>query len=52
MIKKTALEEFRNLRKNGLIAIALKENDVLIGVRLSTGDDAQRSRRCCLRESR
>ena len=39
MIKKTALDEFRNLRKNGLIAIALKEGDELIGVRLSTGDD-------------
>jgi len=39
MIKKTALEEFRNLRKNGLIAIALREGDVLIGVRLSGGDD-------------
>ena len=34
MIKKTALEEFRNLRKNGLIAIALREGDELIGVRL------------------
>jgi DNA gyrase subunit A len=39
MIKKTALEEFRNLRKNGLIAIALKEDDELIGVRLSNGND-------------
>jgi DNA gyrase subunit A len=39
MIKKTALDEFRNLRKNGLIAIALREGDELIGVRLSTGDD-------------
>jgi len=39
MIKKTALDEFRNLRKNGLIAIALKEDDELIGVRLSTGND-------------
>ena len=39
MIKKTALEEFRNLRKNGLIAIALREGDELIGVRLSSGDD-------------
>ena len=39
MIKKTALNEFRNLRKNGLIAIALKEGDELIGVRLSTGED-------------
>jgi len=39
MIKKTALEEFRNLRKNGLIAIALREGDELIGVRLSNGND-------------
>ena len=39
MIKKTALDEFRNLRKNGLIAIALREDDELIGVRLSTGSD-------------
>jgi len=33
------LDEFRNLRKNGLIAIALKDEDELIGVRLSTGED-------------
>ena len=39
MIKKTTLEEFRNLRKNGLIAIALREGDELIGVRLSNGND-------------
>ena len=39
MIKKTALDEFRNLRKNGLIAIALREEDELIGVRLSNGAD-------------
>jgi DNA gyrase subunit A len=39
MIKKTSLGEFRNLRKNGLIAIALREGDELIGVRLSTGRD-------------
>ena len=39
MIKKTALEEFRNLRKNGLIAIALREGDELVGVRLSSGED-------------
>ena len=39
MIKKTALDEFRNLRKNGLIAIALREGDELIGVQLSSGED-------------
>ncbi len=39
LVKKTPLEEFANLRKNGLIAIVLQENDELIGVRLSTGDD-------------
>ncbi len=39
MIKKTSLADFRNLRKNGLIAIALREGDELIGVRLSTGED-------------
>ena len=39
MIKKTSLGEFRNLRKNGLIAIALREGDELIGVRLSTGEN-------------
>ncbi len=39
MIKKTPFEDFRNLRKNGLIAIVLKEGDELIGVELSSGDD-------------
>ena len=40
MVKKTPLDEFRNLRKSGLIAIILKENDELIGVRLTTGEDS------------
>ncbi len=39
MIKKTPFEDFRNLRKNGLIAIVLKEGDELIGVELSRGED-------------
>ena len=39
MIKKTPFEEFRNLRKNGLIAIVLREGDELIGVELSNGED-------------
>ena len=34
-IKKTALEEFANLRKAGLIAIVLREEDELIGVELT-----------------
>lgn len=39
IIKKTELAEFRNLRRSGLIAIALREEDELIGVRLTTGED-------------
>jgi len=39
MIKKTPYSEFANLRKNGLIAINLKEGDELIGVDLTSGDD-------------
>ncbi|MBQ4074713.1 MAG: DNA gyrase subunit A [Clostridia bacterium] len=34
LIKKTALSEFQNLRKSGLIAIVLNEGDELIGVEL------------------
>ena len=39
MIKKTPYSEFANLRKSGLIAIILKEDDELIGVELSSGED-------------
>ena len=39
IIKKTALEEFKNLRKAGLIAIVLREEDELIAVRLTNGHD-------------
>ncbi len=39
LIKKTALEEFKNLRKAGLIAIILREEDELIAVRLTNGHD-------------
>ena len=38
LIKKTATEEFANLRKSGLIAIALREDDELIGVELTQGE--------------
>ncbi|MGN0995425.1 MAG: DNA gyrase C-terminal beta-propeller domain-containing protein, partial [Candidatus Ventricola sp.] len=37
LIKKTGSEEFANLRKMGLIAIALREDDELIGVELTQG---------------
>ena len=39
MIKKTPMSEFQNLRKNGLIAIVLKEDDELVNVALTHGDD-------------
>lgn len=40
LIKKTALEEFENIRNNGKIAITLKENDELITVIKTTGNDS------------
>ncbi len=36
-IKRTELSEFVNLRKNGLIAVVLRDDDELIGVRLTDG---------------
>ena len=38
LIKKTGSDEFANLRKMGLIAIALREDDELIGVELTRGE--------------
>ncbi|MGA0845229.1 MAG: DNA gyrase subunit A [Luteolibacter sp.] len=38
-VKKTALHDFRNYRKDGIIAIILEEGNVLIDVRLTSGDD-------------
>jgi DNA gyrase subunit A len=38
LVKKTALNEYGNIRKGGLIAITLREDDDLIGVRLTEGD--------------
>jgi DNA gyrase subunit A len=37
VIKKTQLNEFANVRRNGLIAIGLDEDDELLGVDLSNG---------------
>ena len=36
-VKKTSLHDFRNYRKDGIIAIKLDEGNELIGVRLTTG---------------
>lgn len=37
-IKRTRLESFDNIRKNGIIAISLKDEDELIGVRKTDGN--------------
>jgi len=39
VIKRTALEKYNNIRKNGLIAIILDEDDELRWVRMTGGDD-------------
>ena len=39
LIKKTALEEFENIRKVGKIAIKINEGDELISVQFTTGED-------------
>ncbi len=39
VVKKTTLEEFNNIRNNGLIAIKLDEGDELIWVKPTHGDD-------------
>ena len=40
IIKKTPLEDYGNIRKGGLIAISLREDDDLIGVKLTDGNQA------------
>ena len=39
LVKRTAIEEFENIRKSGKIAILLKEGDELISVKSSCGKD-------------
>jgi DNA gyrase subunit A len=39
VVKRTNLSEFRNTRKDGIIAIKIKEGDMLIGVELTSGRD-------------
>jgi DNA gyrase subunit A len=38
-VKKTAVNDFRNYRKDGIIAINLEEGNELIGVNLTSGED-------------
>src|SRR5438045_7213864 len=38
-VKKTALEDFANVRKGGIIAIGIDSGDTLIDVKLTTGHD-------------
>ncbi len=39
LVKRTNIEEFRNIRQSGKIAITLKEDDELIAVRKTSGND-------------
>ena len=39
LVKRTPLEEFRNIRQSGKICITLKEDDELIAVKKTTGND-------------
>ena len=39
LIKRTPLEQYANIRKSGLIGIALNEGDALAWTRLTTGHD-------------
>ena len=39
IIKRTLIEEFENIRNSGKIAITLKDNDELLSVKPTTGDD-------------
>lgn len=38
IVKKTRLSEFKNLRRNGLIALSLKDGDELLKVKVTYGD--------------
>ena len=39
IIKRTRLSEFKNTRKNGIIALSIDEGDELMFVRMTTGED-------------
>ena len=39
LVKRTALKDYRNVNRSGIIAIGLREDDSLIGVTWTTGND-------------
>lgn len=39
VVKRTALKDYRNVNKSGLIAVGLKEGDALLDVAVTKGDD-------------
>ncbi len=39
IVKKTPIDEFKNINKSGIIAIGLKDGDELIGVKMTDGDE-------------
>ncbi|MEG0367509.1 MAG: DNA gyrase C-terminal beta-propeller domain-containing protein, partial [Coprobacillus sp.] len=39
LVKRTHVDEFENIRQSGKIAIGLREDDQLVSVKLTTGDD-------------
>ncbi len=39
VVKKTSFDQFNNIRKNGIIAISLSDNDRLIWVKMTSGKD-------------
>ena len=39
VIKKTSIKDFDNIHKGGIIALGLREDDELIGVQLTSGED-------------
>ena len=39
LVKRTSIDEFKNIRKTGKIAITLKENDEVLAVHFTTGND-------------
>ena len=39
VVKRTPVSEFANIRSNGLIALTLRGDDELIGVKMTNGDE-------------